>query len=353
MAVAGCGSHSCLITDRGGATVTPAHTLTDVEWTRTLDETSSARIVVQPDGDCCERLGKVRSWRHYLNIWRDGAPVWSGPIIQVEWSLGSVEIWAGDILAFLDRRVPHADITFGGADLVDIAKWLIDDGFAPDDPGHTIEAVGRAGVRGGRKYRRGIGQTGDHLRDLAETRLDYTAVGSRIVLLPESHAVTVGRLSDADLPEGLVVAEDGTALGTRWIVAGDEDGDVYGEAGGTDPYYGLLERYVEQTTITTNAAATDAARSRLRASLPVPVFIDTQEVTISPDAAVEVPLLVPGWCLDITTQVTCRPVSQRLKIVGLKVTEDGGTDSTPGSERVQVQVAATGADTVPTTLGVG
>ncbi|MFF4602693.1 hypothetical protein ACFY12_08065 [Streptomyces sp. NPDC001339] len=62
--------------------------------------------------------------------------------------------------------------------------------------------------------------TGDHLRDLAETGLDYTAVGSRIVLLPESHAVTVGRLSDADLPEGLVVAEDGTALGTRWIVRG-------------------------------------------------------------------------------------------------------------------------------------
>ncbi|MFF4602694.1 hypothetical protein ACFY12_08070 [Streptomyces sp. NPDC001339] len=90
-----------------------------------------------------------------------------------------------------------------------------------------------------------------------------------------------------------------------------------GEAGGADPYYGLLERYVEQTTITSDAAAVDAARSRLRSSLPVPVFIDTQEVTISPDAAVEVPLLVPGWCLDITTQMTCRPISQRLKTIGL------------------------------------
>lgn len=146
------------------------------------------------------------------------------------------------------------------------------------------------------------------------------------------------------MPEGLIVAEDGTALASRWIVAGDEDGDVMGEAGGTDAYYGLLERYVEQTSITTNLAATDAARSRLRSSLPVPVFIDTQQVTIAPQAAVSVPTLVPGWCLDISTQATCRPISQRLKITGLKVTEDGGTESTPGSESVQVQVAATGAE---------
>lgn len=331
--------------------MTPAHTLTAVEWTRVLDDTSTARIVVHPDGDCCELLGQVRSWRHYLNIWRDGSPVWSGPILQVEWSLGKVEIWAGDILAFLDRRVPHQDINFGDADLADIAEWLIADGFAPDDPGHTVDVVGRARVRGGRRYLRDVGQTGDHLRDLAETGLDYTAVGSRIVLLPENHTESVGRLSDADLPEGLVVAEDGTALGTRWIVAGDEDGDVLGTAGGADPYYGLLERYVEQTTITTDAAAGDAAKSRLRSSLPVPVFIDTQAVTISPDAAVEVPLLVPGWCLDITTQVTCRPISQRLKIVGLKVTEDGGTESTPGGESVQVQVAATGSDTAAPAQG--
>ncbi|WP_432001634.1 hypothetical protein [Streptomyces sioyaensis] len=319
-------------------------TLTEIEWTRALDDTSTARAVAIPDGDCCERLGQVRAWRHYLSVWRDGQPVWSGPILQAEWSRGKFEVWAGDILALLDRRVPHNDIDFGDSDLADVAAWLIDDGFAPDDPGHSIETIARTGVRGGRSYRRGIGQSGDHLRDLAENGIDFTAVGSRIVLLPETHAVSVGRLTDADMPEGLIVAEDGTALATRWVIAGDEEDDVMGEAGGADAYYGLLERYVEQTTITTDAAATAAARSRLRSSLPVPVFIDTQEVTISPEAAVQVPTLVPGWCLDIATRVTCRPISQRLKVTGLKVTENGGTESTPGSESVQVQVAASGAE---------
>lgn len=345
MAVAGCGTHTAKILDRSGATVSAANSLTEVEWTRTLDETSTARIVVSPDGDCCERLGRVRSWRHKLMVYRDGAFVWGGPILQAEWSLGQVEIRASDILAWLDRRVPHQDIAFGDSDLTEIATWLIEDGFEPDDPGHSVQVIDPAGVRGARQYSQNIGQTGDHLRDLAEVGIDYTAVGDIIVLLPETHTATVGRLSDADLPEGLVVAEDGTALGTRWVVAGSsEETNVLGEAGGPHEYYGLLERYLEQTSIPDAASAAEAARSKLRSSLPVPVFLDSQQVTISPEAAVDVPKLVPGWCLDITSAQTCRTITQRLKVTGLKVTETGGTGATPGSESVQVQVAATGAE---------
>jgi hypothetical protein len=70
------------------------------------------------------------------------------------------------------------------------------------------------------------------------------------------------------------------------------------------------------------------------------VFIDTQQVTISPLAAIDVPSLVRGWCLDITSASTCRTVSQRLKITGVKVTENRGDENTPGAESVQVQVAA-------------
>ncbi|MGO4748401.1 hypothetical protein AB4212_07180, partial [Streptomyces sp. 2MCAF27] len=338
MAVAGCGTHTAKIIDRSGATVSAADVLVEVEWTRTLDETSTARIVVNPDGNCCERLGRVRSWRHKLMVYRDGVFVWGGPILQVEWSLGQVEIGAGDILAWLDRRIPHQDISFGDSDLTDIAASLIEDAFAPDDPGHSVQVIAPAGVRGARRYIKDVGQTGDHLRDLAETGLDYTAVGDTIVLLPETHAASVGRLTDADLPDGLVVAEDGTALATRWVVAGDDYGDVLGEVGGSHEYYGLVERYLEQTSIPDDASAAAAARSKLRASLPVPVVIDSQQVTISPQAAVDVPKLVPGWCLDITSAQTCRTITQRLKITGVKVTENGGTESTPGSESVQVQV---------------
>ncbi|WP_316959586.1 hypothetical protein [Streptomyces sp. TRM68367] len=324
--------------DRDGAVVTPVNVLTSVEWTRVLDEVSTAHVVINPDADCCAQLGNVRTWRHKLVIARDGVTVWEGPIIQAEWSFGQVELFASDVLAWLDRRVPHRSIVFGGSDLTDIANWLIQDGFAPDDPGHTVQILGRSGVEGGRQYTEDIGQTGDHLRDLADTGLDYTAVGSTIVLMPEDWSANVGTLTDADLPEGLIVAEDGSALATRYIVHGDEDSGIKGVSGGVDPYYGLLERSVEETSVTTSASAEAAARSRRAANYPVPVFLSSDRVTLSPEAAVNVAKLVPGWCIDVATAVTCRPITQRLKIAGLKVSEDGDGES------VQVTLAPLSSD---------
>lgn len=338
MAEIGCGTHQALILDRSGATVAAADVLTEVEWNRVLDETSTARVVVQPRGDCCEQFANVRSWRNRLAIYRNGKSVWDGPILQVEWSLGKIEIFAGDITAWLDRRVPHESISFTSAELTDIATWLIEDAFQPDDPGHTIQVVGPTRIRGDRAYTLDIGQSGDHLRDLADTGLDYTAVGSTIVLLPENHVTSVGMLTDSDFPEGLVVAENGAALATRWVVHGDEDSTVKGVAGGTDSYYGLLERSVEETSVLDNSSATSAARSRRASSLPVPVFLDSENVTLSPQAAVDVGSLVPGWCVDVSTTKTCRTLAQRLKIVGVTVTEDGD------SESVKIQLAPTGAD---------
>lgn len=344
MAEAGCGSHTAVIADRTGAIITQANVLVEVEWQRLLDDTSGARVVVSPEGDCCEQLGQVRSWRHRLLIYRDSKPVWDGPVIDVNWKLGNIEITAADVSAWLARRVIHTSMVFGDSDLMEIAQWIIEDAFAPDDPGHMVEVVGRARVRGARSYIKDVGQSFDHLADLAETGIDFTVVGHKIILLPETHLESIGRLSDVDFPAGLTVAEDGKALATRWVVAGDDDGDVLGSAGGVDPYYGLLERYLEQTSITDDTSATAAAQAKLRASLPAPVFIDSKEVTLSPQAAIDVALLVPGWCLDITSAETCRMVTQRLKIVGLTVTETGGDGDDPGGEQVQVQVAATGTE---------
>ncbi|MEU6594804.1 hypothetical protein ABZ923_37355 [Streptomyces sp. NPDC046881] len=344
MAVSGCGTHTATILDRNGATVTTAQVLTEVEWNRVLDGTSSARALIQPDGDCCNRLGRIGSWRSRLVIFRDGQYVWDGPVTDVTWSLGEVEVVAEDVSVWLDNRVPHANRTFTNTDLSEIAQWLIDDGFAPDDPGHTVQIVGKAGVAGSRSYSVGIGQTGDHLRQLAEAGIDYTVIGSKILLLPETFLVSVGRLSDADLPEGLEVSEDGKSLVTRWIVAGSENSGALGSDGGTDPYYGLHERYVEMSEITDDASATEAAKARRRVSATVPVFVDTQQVTISPLANISVPSLVPGWALDVTSASTCRKVTQRFKITGLRVTETAGGGDSPGTESVQVQVAATAAE---------
>jgi hypothetical protein len=335
----GCGTHTARIIDRDGATVSTTEVLVEVEWTRTLDDISTARVMIHPDANCCAQIGQVRSWRHRLVIWRAGRrdPVWEGPIVTISWpvvGVEPVEITAVDVLGWLDRRVPHQDMQFGGADLTDIAEWLIRDGFRPDDPGHVVHIVAPTRVRGDRAYEQDVGQTGDHLRDLAETGLDYTAVGSRIILMPEDHCERVGALTDADFPDGLVVAEDGAALATRWVVHGDEG--IKGEAGGSDSYYGLLERSEEETSILDRSSAAAAARSRLRGSRPAPVYLDSERVTLSPQAAVDVPSLGQGWCVDVTTTATCRNIAQSLKILSVRVSED------EQGEQVSVQLAPSG-----------
>ena len=341
----GCASHSYSITHRGGGFVTGSGVLTEVQYNRVLDDNSTARVTIGVSGpDCCAELGSVRTWAQTLNIYRGGAFMWSGPITNIDYSFNEVTVEATDIIGLLDRRVPHQNFTFTGTDIADIAAALIEDGLAPDDPGHTVTIIGPSGVTGGRAYSTGIGQTADHLRDLADAGIDFTAVGNNIVILPEDHCDVVGRLADEDLPDGLTVSEDGAALATRWVVAGSEPSGAVGTAGGVDAYYGLLERYVEQTSITDQPSAQAVAEAKLRASAQSPVFIDTQNVTLSPTANVNVADLVPGWCVDITSDSTCRTVTQRLKITGLQVTEDGGDGDTPGQERILVQVAASGSE---------
>jgi hypothetical protein len=340
----GCATHTYVIRDRDGGIVTASGVLTAVSYNRVINDASTAQVVIGVSGaSCCAELARVRTWRHHLSIFRGDQFMWDGPITGVDWSFDSVTVNATDIIGLLDRRVPHQDFTFTGTDLTEIARQLIEDGFAPDDPGHTVTVIGAAGVLGGREYDRNIGQTADHLRDLADTGIDFTAVGNNIVLLPDNHCEVVGRLSDEDLPEGVTVTEDGAALATRWIVAGSDESGAVGTAGGSDAYYGLLEVYTEQTSITDQASADAAAVSRLAVS-SASVTIDTQNVTLSPTANVDVLSLVPGWCLVITTSATCRDISQRLKITGLQVSEDGGNGDTPGQERILVQVAASGAE---------
>ncbi|GGZ24616.1 hypothetical protein GCM10010300_80070 [Streptomyces olivaceoviridis] len=98
-----------------------------------------------------------------------------------------------------------------------------------------------------------------------------------------------------------------------------------------NPHYGLIERSIQDTSTKDQASADAAALSRLNASLPVPVHLDSQEVTLSPEAGVDVARLVPDWCVDVTTTATCRNISQRMKITGVAVSADGE------SEQVKVQ----------------
>lgn len=331
----GCQTHSYTITDRDGGHVASSGKLTEVRWNRVINDVSDATVTIGVEGkNCCNELGNVRSWRHWLNIFRGGVFVWSGPIVTPTWTQDSLIVNAVDLIGLLDRRVVHRPLEFARAPVSIIAEALIADGLQPDDPGHNTTVIAPTPVTGGRTYPAWIGQTADHLRDLSETGMDFTAIGHNILILPDAFDETVGRLSDPDLPEGLRVTEDGSQLATRQVVAGDDETGFVGVAGGVDPYYGLLEIYTEQNTLKTLDDVDQAAAGKLEGSLTSPVFIDTQDVTLAPTAPVVIEQLVPGWCVEITSSRTCREITQRMKITGLGVAEAGE------GEKITLQVAA-------------
>ncbi|MGW1107240.1 hypothetical protein [Streptomyces sp. NPDC002540] len=66
------------------------------------------------------------------------------------------------------------------------------------------------------------------------------------------------------------------------------------------------------------------------------MFLDSQEAVLAPASSVDVPALVPGWCVDVTTTQTCRDIAQSLKIAMVKVHEDAD------GEEVSLQLTPAG-----------
>src|ERR1044072_4602320 len=115
----GCASHTIQINDRDGGVILGGSTgtLISVDYTRVLDDASTAVVVIGMSGpDCCDQLGNIRTWRHQLWIQRDGQFMWSGYITEINWSYDRVTVTATDIIGLLDRRVPHQDFVFTDTD---------------------------------------------------------------------------------------------------------------------------------------------------------------------------------------------------------------------------------------------
>jgi hypothetical protein len=337
--------YHAVIADRNGAVIVDLAVIVEVEFDRVLNDASTARVKAVPDLDCCGSLGNIRTWRHQLYLYRNRDFVWGGPVISAEWVQGGFEVEAADVLVWMAVRLPHEDLSFVQVDTATIAESLIENGFQPDDPGHTVEILGASGVLRSVAYAEDDEAILESLKDLADDGgLDFTAVGSTIMILPDDWDANIGLITDADLPEGLSVAEDGSALATRWVVFGTDDSGAKGVAGGVDPYYGLIERVAHDSSITDDATAQASAEARLAASLNASVYIDTREVTLSSETALDVTQIVPGWCVDLATTATCRDISQRFKITGLQVVADGD------GEQIKIQLGPISQSSA--TLGV-
>lgn len=331
------------ITGRGGSPTLGQVEPETLVWGRVLDDTSTAEVVVPMGGDvaCCELLGRTRSWCHEFVVHRDGVRVWEGPIARIEYGRDSTFIRAKDVSAWLFKRkirtlIDYTTTGLGAADLATIAQAIVRDALAIDDPQVLpYLLVLASGVTGQRQYAPDSAYAGDELRELARTGIDWTALGRRLIIGPETALARLPTLLDEHFIGELTVIEDGDAAATAATVIGK---GVKATSGG-EGTCGLLEVLAKEEQILDTASAQAESDAIVAAGSPTPVYVDVPDgARLAPEAPVGINDLIPGVVAPVAVAEVCRPVTTDLRLQRLSVRFDGD------GEQVAVTLVPTGID---------
>lgn len=319
----GCGAvYRAVIADRcGGKTLCTLDSATSVKWGRVRSGLSQATVTLA-GGECCDCLDKVWSWGHSLTIFRDGDKVWGpGPVTNVSLSADASTVTGSDVSAWLAHRSLSRAMSFGStSDVVDVAKALLDNGFGQDNPcSIKVVAVAESGVRGSRSYLAKSGQVLDRLGELATAGVDWTVNGDVVFLFGEGKLPTLGTvLREGHVTSGVTVTQDGDNFATAAAVS--LGAGIIGTAGGTVPFFGLLETVKDSSTVVGEFSAAQTAAALITERPPVTV--DARDAQLSPDAPVGINDLIPGVGIPIGVSAGCREVAATLRLSSLSVTWD-------------------------------
>lgn len=333
MAVLGCAQDYQIVIATGEGLVIGQLSPSEVTWGRVIDDISAASVTIPiSDASCCDILGKIHVWRHWMQIFRAGEYVWGGPIVQVAGGRTQVQIFAKDIFALMQKRIVHEELCFaadcGGLpfDLADIGTILVNDAFYEGTPPYSVQAVA-TGIVGEREYKPGENSF-SALQEALQVGLDATVLGSKIILGKANGLApfgTTATLTCDDFLGDIETEEDGDNLATRVIVLGTGFVGVAlapnTNAFGVNSYYGLIE-YVDssQSSLASQAAVDQAAQALIAAKYPAPVtLVAPSGAALSASAPIPISQLVPGAYTTIIADCLCRPVTAVLVLLSINV----------------------------------
>lgn len=340
--------HRAFIHERGGIErIAEVVNISSVKWTRVRDDISEAQITVS--AQYCDAqarvLGAIEPGRHELVIYRGDERVWEGPITRVPYGREGLGIFARDVIHYLYGTAmasgydnsgvnstfvttrAHTIITTemtrknvaevgAGVPSANVLPYLVEH-HDPADARTTAKTV---------PYQYTVFEHIDNLA--ADYGMDYTAVGRAIHLWDTHRSLSMTPVAtEADFLGDFIVTSYGMELGTRTI---STDGrGVWGDAGGVDPYYGLVERlttaYDEETdeALPTQAELDSQALRALVGRNPTPVVLRVPENSgVNPRGVLTLENLIPGVFVPLRATTLIRNLSQMQKVDKVTVTED-------------------------------
>lgn len=345
----GCGVPAVFVSFRCSTTVCsiPLESITDLQWNRKLNEISTAQVSINVVGDafsaCCQCLAEVEPWCHELHIWRDGKEQWVGPIQQIVYSYEQVEIFAKDVLSWLEVNVPPGDVDYTanplGYDLVEIGEDIVSLAFVENEFACEIPYInaqtGPLNVFGHRFYPGFTGTAFDFFDALADSdaRFFYTTIGRTIfIAAPLSgqpiNLFRLALLTDEHIMGDITVTKDGDLQGNRFYVHWDGDLGVPEVATASEMYCsGPVERLRDGEGLVTEADAQDSADQFVADQTIAPRILQIPAGSqLAPETPVIIDELIPGAQFDVSLTKMCVNLVRSFRLTQLEVEytpEDG------------------------------
>ncbi len=300
-----------ILVTRGGGSVIAELNPTSGEFTRTLDGTSTLSMSGAMSGlmgeSCCEGWEEIRTWATEIMVFRDGRDAWVGPVTDIKFGYGTVQIEADDLTSWWDRRTIPT-LNFVSQDLTDIFLRIHEEAMKPDDSMNMIIRSELTGVTGDRAYNGNLYQyAGDAIKELSDTGIDWTAYSRYIIIGGEEVDTSpFTTLLDEHWTEPPTVRDRGNEQATVVVVKGQGVQAVATAPQAYIDYYGYLVRVFEEPDILDESSAALAAQSRVDL-LREPQFIETPiGAGLKTTAPITLEQLIPGMRLRVDTQSTCR-----------------------------------------------
>lgn len=366
MGVLGCGTHTVRIIDRITGRPVASPPLGKVQWGRRRDQwsTASVQFVKRPGTDCCGEISVVRTWRHELEVSRDGVVVWVGPIQRISENRTRIQIDAADRLVWLSRRVLRGTRTMTDIDPTRIFAAVLAEALGRYDTIPVRPALVDCGTTASLSWDFANRTTAwDALRDILGVHVDATMVADILYAGPTTvPAGVVATLSEPDIVGDVDVIEDGDTVATvAHVRAAGGLAATFPPEPSTAPlgddWWGVIDGIVDRSTAATAAEALAGARSAWRTRRHPPLFVSLPSAArLAPTAPVTVAQLIPGAQVTLSfTAGRCRPVTGRYEIVDMAVSQGSGsgaartadgqfaTAGDAAAENVVVSLASVGA----------
>ncbi len=300
----------------------------EAEFTRTLDDTSSAWVTVTAptENDGCRDCRPVE-WADELVFWRgdNPQPAWIGPIVSLTDTGAEFTIRAIDRSGLVgDRTASRNHPALGGAlvDPGDLASWMLDEIDAQGPLGlewhlHRDAAVGPVPaevVAGDLLW--------DAFTDLAADAVDWTVVGPELHLgVPTMLHGTLPTLDTSkDWTEATATVERdamGYASHVEVVGAAGVRAVYAGPAGPAARVYRPLR--IVREGLTSQARAERMAQDLWADAQDPQLLIATGSASLSADCPITVEDLIPGRLLTVYRPGGVLPVAQQQRLVGCTV----------------------------------